>query len=58
MLNGAPGVADKHFSYAGDRIVSDRTIDTRVKNLRRKLSQAIVREEYIHSICSVGYKIE
>ena len=46
------------FSYADARIVSDRTIDTHVKNLRKKLSVAAGEEELIHSIYGVGYKIE
>jgi len=46
------------LSYADNRIVSDRTIDTHVKNLRKKLSNAIGGDDYIHSIYSVGYKIE
>lgn len=45
-------------SYPDDRIVSDRTIDSHVKNLRKKLSQDMNGEELIHSIYGVGYKIE
>jgi len=45
-------------SYADDRIVSDRTIDSHVKNLRKKLSQDMKGQELIHSIYGVGYKIE
>ena len=47
-----------NVSYPDDRIVSDRTIDSHVKNLRKKLSQTIDGEEVIHSIYGVGYKIE
>jgi two-component system response regulator BaeR len=46
------------LSYPDGRIVSDRTIDTHVKNLRKKLAQSVDEEELIHSIYSVGYKIE
>ena len=46
------------LAYADERVVSDRTIDTHVKNLRRKLAQAIGSEELIHSIYGVGYKID
>jgi two-component system response regulator BaeR len=46
------------FSYTDERIVSDRTIDTHVKNLRKKLAQPVNGEELIHSIYGVGYKIE
>jgi two-component system response regulator BaeR len=45
-------------SYPDGRIVSDRTIDTHVKNLRKKLAQTANEEELIHSIYGVGYKIE
>jgi two-component system response regulator BaeR len=46
------------MSYTDERIVSDRTIDTHVKNLRKKLAEAIGEDELIHSIYGVGYKIE
>jgi len=45
-------------SYQDDRIVSDRTIDSHIKNLRKKLSEAVDDDEIIHSIYGVGYKIE
>jgi len=45
-------------SYKDDRIVSDRTIDSHIKNLRKKLSRALGDEEVIHSTYGVGYKIE
>lgn len=44
--------------YSDDRIVSDRTIDSHVKKLRRKLSQVSPEAEIIHSIYGVGYKFE
>lgn len=47
-----------HSSYQDDRIVSDRTIDSHVKNLRKKIIHAHSNEELIHSIYGVGYKIE
>ena len=46
------------FSYPDERIVSDRTIDTHVKNLRKKLAHSVDEEELIHSIYGIGYKIE
>jgi two-component system response regulator BaeR len=46
------------MAYADERIVSDRTIDTHVKNLRRKLAQGLGSKEVIHSIYGVGYKID
>lgn len=45
-------------SYSDHRIVSHRTIDTHIKNLRKKLSQADASDELIHSIYGVGYKFE
>jgi two-component system response regulator BaeR len=46
------------LSYPDERIVSDRTIDTHVKNLRKKLAACSDGEEMIHSIYGIGYKIE
>lgn len=46
------------MSYTDGRIVSDRTIDTHVKNLRRKLARVGTEEEFLHSIYGVGYKFE
>ena len=45
-------------SYPDDRIVSDRTIDSHIKNLRKKLSDVVDTGDIIHSIYGVGYKIE
>lgn len=45
-------------AYDDQRIVSDRTIDTHIKNLRRKISATTPGEEIIHSIYGVGYKAE
>ena len=44
--------------YDDHRIVTDRTVDSHVKNLRRKLEQASPERELIHSIYGVGYKLE
>ena len=44
--------------YPDGRVVSDRTIDSHVKNLRKKLLEAGAAEELVHSIYGVGYKIE
>ena len=43
-------------AYTDGRIVSDRTIDTHIKNLRKKLNSAS-EEEYVYSIYGVGYKV-
>ena len=44
--------------YPDHRIVTDRTVDTHVKNLRKKLAEAGGSEEWIVSIYGVGYKME
>jgi two-component system response regulator BaeR len=40
------------------RALSDRTIDSHIKNLRRKLERAAPEQEPIRSIYGVGYKFE
>ena len=44
--------------YTDHRIVTDRTIDSHIKNLRKKLHQAGCAEEMIHSLYGVGYKYD
>lgn len=44
--------------YSDNRIVSDRTIDSHIKKLRKKLSEILPNHELIHSVYSVGYKFE
>ena len=44
--------------YVDHRVVSDRTVGSQVKNLRRKISDARGSEEWLQSIYGVGYKIE
>jgi two-component system response regulator BaeR len=44
--------------YDDHRIVSDRTIDSHVKKLRRKLAELIPGKELIHSVYGVGYRYE
>jgi two-component system response regulator BaeR len=44
--------------YADHRVVADRTVDSHVKNLRRKLHQAYDAHELVRSVYGVGYKIE
>ncbi|MBK1719689.1 response regulator [Thiocystis violacea] len=62
-LHGSPG---RIFSrdrlmdriYRDHRVVSDRTIDSHVKKLRRKLSELLPDQEVIHSVYGVGYRYE
>ena len=44
--------------YPDNRIVSDRTIDSHIKKLRKKLADIAPEQELIHSVYSVGYKFE
>jgi two-component system response regulator BaeR len=62
-LYGAPG---RIFSrdrlvdriYQDHRIVSDRTIDSHVKKLRRKLAALVPGRELVHSVYGAGYRYE
>lgn len=44
--------------YDDHRIVTDRTMDTHIKNLRKKLADAGAKGEHIRSIYGVGYKFD
>jgi two-component system response regulator BaeR len=44
--------------YTDYRIVTDRTVDSHVKNLRRKLSEAGAQGDPIASIYGVGYRFD
>lgn len=44
--------------YSDQRIVCDRTIDSHIKKLRKKIATAAPELEVIHSIYGVGYKYE
>jgi two-component system, OmpR family, response regulator BaeR len=44
--------------YMDHRVVTDRTVDSHIKNLRRKLEQVAPGQEPIRSIYGVGYKLE
>ena len=44
--------------YDDHRVVTDRTVDAHVKNLRRKLEEARPGEDLVRSIYGVGYKLE
>lgn len=45
-------------AYTDHRVVTDRTIDSHIKNLRRKLDHASGGVELIHSIYGVGYRMD
>jgi two-component system response regulator BaeR len=44
--------------YSDHRVVSDRTIDSHIKKLRKKITGVDPDSEYIHSVYGVGYKYE
>ena len=44
--------------YSDGRIVSDRTIDSHIKKIRKKLKQLDSEKEFVHSIYGCGYKFE
>ncbi|MCC7040377.1 MAG: response regulator [Burkholderiales bacterium] len=44
--------------YEDHRVVTDRTVDSHVKNLRRKLAEAAPGRDLIRSVYGVGYALE
>ncbi|RZU98406.1 response regulator [Spiribacter vilamensis] len=44
--------------YDDHRVVTDRTVDTHIKNLRRKMAAVRGEEETIRSVYGIGYRIE
>ena len=44
--------------YPDQRVVSDRTIDSHIKNLRKKISEVSPEIELIQSVYGVGYKYD
>lgn len=44
--------------YRDERVVADRTVDSHIKKLRRKISDVAPDLELIHSVYGVGYKYE
>jgi two-component system response regulator BaeR len=44
--------------YSDHRIVSDRTIDSHIKKLRKKLAEMWPSREFVHSVYGVGYRFE
>lgn len=63
ILSGDPGHIYSRSKlmdsiYDDHRIVSDRTIDSHIKKLRKKLSAINGGEDIIRSVYGVGYKLE
>jgi two-component system response regulator BaeR len=44
--------------YDDHRVVTERTVDTHVKNLRKKLAGAFAGQQFIQSVYGVGYRFE
>lgn len=44
--------------YQDQRIVSDRTIDSHIKKLRKKLGELLPNQELIHSVYGAGYRYD
>lgn len=44
--------------YQDQRIVSDRTIDSHIKKLRKKLAEMLPSQELIHSVYGAGYRYD
>ena len=44
--------------YRDERVVSDRTVDSHVKKIRRKIAAALPDREVVHSVYGLGYKYE
>jgi two-component system, OmpR family, response regulator BaeR len=44
--------------YRDERIVSDRTVDSHVKKIRKKIADVVPDREIIHSVYGLGYKYE
>jgi two-component system response regulator BaeR len=62
-LAAAPGKVFSRDSlldklYADHRVVTDRTVDAHVKNLRRKIDEIRPGADLVRSIYGVGYKLE
>lgn len=44
--------------YEDRRVVTDRTVDTHIKNIRRKLAQVLPEREVLVSVYGAGYKFD
>jgi len=63
LLHSEPGkIFSRQFImdniYSDYRIVSDRTVDSHVKKLRKKLQELAPEQDMIHSVYGAGYKYE
>ena len=44
--------------YRDERVVADRTVDSHIKQIRRKITAVLPEREVVHSIYGLGYKYE
>ena len=44
--------------YRDQRVVSDRTVDSHVKKIRKKIASVLPDREIVHSVYGIGYKYE
>ena len=44
--------------YSDYRVVSDRAVDTHVKNLRKKLSEVAGGKDFVESVYGIGYRFD
>lgn len=44
--------------YRDERVVADRTVDSHVKKIRRKITAVLPDREILHSVYGLGYKYE
>ena len=44
--------------YRDQRVVSDRTVDSHIKKIRKKISAVVPDREVVHSVYGLGYKYE
>jgi len=44
--------------YRDERVVADRTVDSHIKKIRRKISAVLPDRELVHSVYGLGYKYE
>lgn len=63
VLASAPGQVFRREDllerlYEDHRVVNDRTVDTHVKNLRRKVAKVLPERELIQSVYGMGYKYQ
>jgi two-component system response regulator BaeR len=44
--------------YRDERVVADRTVDSHIKKIRRKIAGVLPDREIVHSVYGLGYKYE